>query len=68
MGKTYKRNQQFRPKKNGKVFSKEDPSWKKINIVMRAGMSVQKTIIKITIKELNDDSHTSYNPLICWTD
>jgi hypothetical protein len=29
MGKTYKRNQQFKPKKNGKVFVKEHPSWKK---------------------------------------
>lgn len=28
MGKTYRRDQQFRPKKNGRVFDK-DQSWKK---------------------------------------
>ena len=27
MGKTYKRNQQFRPKKHGKTFTKDQP-WK----------------------------------------
>ena len=29
MGKTFKRNSQFRPKKNGRVFSKDDKAWKK---------------------------------------
>lgn len=29
MGKTYKRNQQYRPKKQGKVFNKDQNPWKK---------------------------------------
>lgn len=29
MGKTYKRNQQYKPKKNGKVFVKDQEPWKK---------------------------------------
>lgn len=29
MGKTYKRNQQYRPKKHGKVFTKDRNPWKK---------------------------------------
>lgn len=29
MGKTYKRNQEFRPKKYGKVFIKDQRPWKK---------------------------------------
>jgi len=29
MSKTYRKNQQFRPKKNGRVFTKEDPWTKK---------------------------------------
>lgn len=28
MGKSFKRNQQFRPKKQGKIFTKDQP-WKK---------------------------------------
>ena len=29
MGKTYKRNSQFRPKKQGRTFSKDNQPWKK---------------------------------------
>lgn len=29
MGNTYKRNSQYRPKKHGQVFNKDDKSWKK---------------------------------------
>jgi hypothetical protein len=29
MGKTFRRDQQFRPRKHGRIFTKEDESWKK---------------------------------------
>ena len=29
MGKTYKRNSNYRLKKHGKIFTKDQPSWKK---------------------------------------
>lgn len=29
MGKTYKRNQEYRPKQHGKVFIKDQRPWKK---------------------------------------
>lgn len=29
MGKTYKRNQEYRPKQHGKVFVKDQRPWKK---------------------------------------
>ena len=32
MGKTYRRDQQYRPKKHGKVFSKDQKPWKKNKI------------------------------------
>ena len=48
MGKTFKRNEQFRPKKQGQVFTK-DQSWKK---------NKKKPSVIIDYKSMNENNET----------